>query len=106
MRPRARRCGPMRPPSVGVVLTVDLDRLGLAPGARLLDLGCGSGRHAFAAWKAGGGVVAVDTSVTELVEVANMTSAMLAAGEITAVVGGALAGDALALPFADGCFDV
>jgi SAM-dependent methyltransferase len=87
------------------MLTVDLDRLGVVPGARLLDIGCGSGRHAFAAWKAGGGVVAVDASVPGLADLANMTTAMLLAGEIPVLVGGVLAGDALALPFADGSFD-
>jgi len=88
------------------VLTVDLDRLGVVAGTRLLDIGCGNGRHAFAAWKAGGGVVAVDASVAELGDVATMAGAMLVAGEVSTIDGGVLAGDALALPFADGSFDV
>jgi SAM-dependent methyltransferase len=88
------------------VLTVDLDRLGVVAGTRLLDIGCGNGRHAFAAWKAGSGVVAVDASVAELGDVATMAGAMLVAGEVSTIDGGVLAGDALALPFADRSFDV
>ena len=33
------------------MLTVDFDRLGLQRGERLLDLGCGGGRHAFEAMR-------------------------------------------------------
>ena len=42
---RARSSTGARP----LMLTVDYDRLGLQPGDRLLDLGCGGGRHAFEA---------------------------------------------------------
>src|SRR5260221_547556 len=35
------------------MLTVDYDRLGLRAGDRLLDLGCGGGRHAFEALRRG-----------------------------------------------------
>jgi ubiquinone/menaquinone biosynthesis C-methylase UbiE len=87
------------------VLTVDLERLGVGSGARLLDIGCGTGRHAFAAWKAGASVVAVDASAEGLPDIVGMTCAMRAAGEVVAVDGGVLAGDARALPFADGSFD-
>jgi SAM-dependent methyltransferase len=87
------------------VLTVDLERLGVGSASRILDLGCGTGRHAFAAWKAGGRVVALDASTEGLGEVASMTAAMLAAGEISVAEGGVLGGDACALPFADGSFD-
>ena len=43
------------------MLTVDLDRLDVQPGHRVLDLGCGEGRHTFAALRRGARVVAVDT---------------------------------------------
>ena len=35
------------------MLTVDYERLGVRPGDRLLDLGCGGGRHAFEAFRRG-----------------------------------------------------
>ncbi len=42
------------------VLTVDFDRLGLRPGERVLDMGCGAGRHAFEMYKRGADVIAFD----------------------------------------------
>jgi SAM-dependent methyltransferase len=51
------------------VLTVDFERLGVGPGARVLDLGCGGGRHAFEAWRRGATVVALDRSDGELKDV-------------------------------------
>jgi SAM-dependent methyltransferase len=80
------------------MLTVDFDRLGLRPGDRMLDLGCGAGRHAFAAVEHGARVVAVDADDTEVKGVATMLAAI--GGD-----GVALTGDALRLPFADGAFD-
>jgi SAM-dependent methyltransferase len=88
------------------VLTVDLDRLGLRPGERVLDLGCGGGRHAFEMYRRGADVVALDQDVDELGKVRDMFAAMREAGEVP---DGAEAdvkeGDALALPFADAEFD-
>ena len=35
------------------MLTVDFDRLGLRPGDRVIDMGCGAGRHAFEMYRRG-----------------------------------------------------
>lgn len=89
------------------MLTVDFDRLTLRPGDRVLDLGCGSGRHAFAAYRHGARVVALDRSEEGLEDVAAFLGAMATDGQAsdaaTAVV---LQGDGLRLPFADASFDV
>ena len=39
------------------MLTVDLDRFPVGPGDRVLDMGCGGGRHAFALYRRGADVV-------------------------------------------------
>jgi len=90
------------------MLTVDFDRVGVADGTRVLDMGCGGGRHAFEAWRRGARVVALDYSEGELKEVRGVLGAMLAAGEIPRSdhLGGAVNGDALCLPFPDATFDV
>jgi SAM-dependent methyltransferase len=88
------------------VLTVDFARLGIAPGDRVLDLGCGAGRHAFEALRRGARVVALDTDAAELRQVSAMFEAMREAGE--AGRGGAgttVTGDATAMPFPDASFD-
>lgn len=88
------------------MLTVDFDRLGVEPGDRVLDLGCGAGRHAFELYRRGTHVVALDQDERELLAVASMFEAMREAGEAGA--GGSAEstrGDALKLPFPDGHFD-
>jgi SAM-dependent methyltransferase len=88
------------------VLTADYDRLGLRPGDRLLDLGCGFGRHAFEALRRGARVVACDMAVPELEQVSATAFAMKEAGEIAPTLScTSVAGDGTKLPFADASFD-
>jgi SAM-dependent methyltransferase len=88
------------------VLTVNYDRLGLRPGDRLLDLGCGFGRHAFEGARRGAAVVALDAGDEEVVKVRATLGAMVEAGELGADPrAGSVQGNALSLPFPDGAFD-
>ena len=89
------------------MLTADYDRLGLVAGERLLDLGCGFGRHAFEAARRGADVVALDAGRDEVEGVVATFVAMIEAGELVAgeVRAAAVQGDALHLPFPDGSFD-
>jgi len=88
------------------VLTVDFDRLDLRPGQRLLDLGCGGGRHAFEALRRGATVVPLDADASELADVSAVAGGMLVAGELAyGANGGVVNGNALSLPFADDTFD-
>lgn len=88
------------------MLTADLARLGLGPDRRVLDLGCGFGRHAFGAARLGAAVVALDAAGAEVRAVRATFAAMVAAGELgDRAEAGAVQGDARALPFADGTFD-
>jgi SAM-dependent methyltransferase len=88
------------------MLTVDFERLGLQPGERVLDMGCGAGRHAFEMYRRGADVIALDQDADELAVVSEWFAAMRKEGGLPA---GAEAdvkqGDALNLPFPDGEFD-
>ena len=84
------------------MLTARLDRLELKPGDRLLDLGCGEGRHVHGVHVIGGiDVVGVDLHEPSL-DKARAGLAMLPASGADTVL---MTGDAYRLPFPDGSFD-
>jgi SAM-dependent methyltransferase len=90
------------------VLTVRYDWLGLKAGDRLLDLGCGAGRHAFEALRRGARVTALDYDAAELKDVKAMFGALLDDESATLPAsswGSCANGDATRLPFPDGVFD-
>lgn len=88
------------------MLTVDFDRLGIGVGTKIIDVGCGAGRHSFEAYRRGADVVAFDQDTTELNNVDTMFRAMADAGELPpSAHAETVAGDALALPYPDGTFD-
>ena len=88
------------------MLTVDYSRLQIAPGDRVLDVGCGNGRHAFEAYRRGARVVAFDLDRGELAAVTGLCGAMRLEGEAPPAAGSAaVTGDATVLPFADSSFD-
>ena len=88
------------------MLTVDFDQLQVAEGDRLLDLGCGAGRHTFEALRRGAIATALDQSTSDLADIEVMVEAMAEAGEIKPVDQQVtVEGDAMALPFDDGHFD-
>lgn len=88
------------------MLTVDFDRFPVEPGERILDMGCGGGRHAFALYRQGADVVALDMDEKELKDVAEMFEAMAAEGEVPAgATATTVRGNAYSLPFEDNSFD-
>jgi SAM-dependent methyltransferase len=88
------------------MLTVDFDRLGIGPSAKVIDVGCGAGRHAFEAYRRGADVIAFDRDEAELKSVETILRAMAEDGEAPAAASAeVVVGDALSLPYPDETFD-
>ena len=78
---------------------VFVERLGLAPGAKVLDVGCGTGNQSLPAARKGARVTAIDIAQNLLTQAATRARAEKLDIEFRE-------GDAEALPFGDGEFDV
>lgn len=85
-----------------MLLTVDLERLRLRSGEKLLDAGCGEGRHCFGALERGAHVVGLDLDLASLR--AGAGDLRRRAAECDRL-GALVHGNAFRLPFADGTFD-
>jgi SAM-dependent methyltransferase len=85
-----------------VLLTVDLERLDIRPGDRLLDAGCGEGRHCFGALERGARVVGLDLDLPSLRAAAG---GLRERGRERGRLGAMLQGNTFQLPFPDGAFD-
>lgn len=87
------------------MLTVDFSVLDIRYGHRVLDIGCGAGRHSFEALRRGARAVAGDLDDVALKDVAQLGAAMIA--EDQAPLGARLdciRADALHLPFENDSF--
>ena len=87
------------------VLTVNYQVLDLKPGHRVLDAGCGSGRHCFEAYRRGTMICGMDYDKTEVEKVMYSFAAASAADRGQGGDWHVLRGDVVHLPFADHSFD-
>jgi SAM-dependent methyltransferase len=93
---------------VAQVLTVRYGVLGLRSGERLLDFGCGGGRHSFEAMRWGAVTTALDSDPKEARRAADWVKAMLDEDKKTAEAGGqghVVLADGIELPFPAASFD-
>ncbi len=85
---------------------MDFQRFRVTPGERIMDMGCGAGRHAFELYRRGANVVAFDLDADELAGVETMFGAMRLEGEVPEKASAeTVQGNALDLPFPDDHFD-
>jgi ubiquinone/menaquinone biosynthesis C-methylase UbiE len=89
------------------VITVDFNRLPIDPGARILDIGCGSGRHTAAAYRIKGAhVIGADLNPEDLKEARQRLHLHDRLGEHGGGVWNLAAADVTRLPFTNACFDL
>ncbi|MCG7596804.1 class I SAM-dependent methyltransferase [Mycobacterium sp. PSTR-4-N] len=88
------------------MLTVDFDRLGVGAGTKVIDVGCGAGRHTFEAFRRGADVIGFDQNAADLNDVDAILQAMKEQGEApSSARGEVVKGDALDLPYPAATFD-
>ena len=85
-----------------MLLTVDLERLRIRAGERLLDAGCGEGRHCFGALERGAHVVGLDLDRASLLAASD---ALKSRASEDGLLGAMVQGNTFQLPFPDESFD-
>ena len=89
------------------MITVDFNRLALPTSARILDIGCGSGRHTAAAYALPGArTIGIDIDQKDLAAAKERLAFHDRLGAHGNGSWDLLAADSLHLPFTDGCFDL
>jgi ubiquinone/menaquinone biosynthesis C-methylase UbiE len=89
------------------MITVDFNRIKIKPGFRVLDAGCGQGRHLGESFRRPGAhVVGVDRGMEDLAHTRNMMRLMEKEGEGGGGSWETLQADVTKLPFADNSFDL
>ena len=89
------------------MVTVEFDRLDIKPGFKILDIGCGSGRHTCAAYRLPDVIaVGADLKFDDLTEAAKRLELHNRLGEHGGGVWGLAAADVTALPFKNDHFDL
>jgi len=89
------------------MITVDFSRLNIRPGDRILDIGCGPGRHACEAFRFRDViVVGADLSYQDVLEAKEKFLYHEYLGEHGGGVWGISVADITRLPFQDSCFDL
>lgn len=89
------------------MVTVDFDRLRIEAGFKILDIGCGSGRHIAAAYRLPEVyIVGTDLNFKDLTEAVKRLNLHDRLGEHGGGAWRLTAGDIINLPYKDDCFDL
>lgn len=89
------------------MITIDFNRLSIKPGDRILDIGCGTGRHTCAAFRLKNAVaIGVDINVGDVLEAKCRLVEQKRLLDYGGGVWGMTVADMIKLPFKDNCFDL
>ena len=89
------------------MITIDFNRIWVQPGDKILDIGCGSGRHACRAYACDGvTIIGVDANYNDVREAQGRLTYHEAIGAHGGGSWGCAAGNILSLPFPEASFDL